>query len=245
MPSISQQRIDDRSDKLLCGYIHTLEAVLNQTIPREIFQLCLVFYFLTEWFDDELLGEKLELNADKTIIRKRKPENTDWASALGIFIFEFNDYTDCILSWTLKLSRINIVEIGIISIDSEVDSKEILDDNCFWGEFNHRKSWEAAIAWYGIFKSASTYLDSHHAEARNTGAFKDTIDLEKNVSANVIRMEINVNNRTMELWINEKYCGIAFKDINIAHKYRFGLALGPGSSDPRIEIVKFEITKQQ
>ena len=56
---------------------------------------------------------------------------------------------------------------------------------------------------------------------------------------NIIKLKLNVNDKSLKQWVNEKDLGIVYENIDAKYKYRFGVAFYGDTQDKIVEIIDF------
>ena len=170
--------VDDRSGKIVSGYFHGSETSVlhkSQTIPEGIINLCLLYYWLTEQFDDELHGQHTSItDEDRKIAKKRlyikdddvdsdNSNATEWESIFGTLVINDTLYPDATIEWTINLVIGDDpgISVGIISVHD--CNAKLVNANCFIGNFSDYVDLKV----YGLYISGNYHiLDTHDYDAR-------------------------------------------------------------------------------
>ena len=145
-----------------------------------------------------------------------------WYSAFGKFIIDAKNNSNSIFKWTLRYTRssgtISSVSVGIVS-----NGKYNTDQYCFTNPCDYEfYAWETA--W------RCTRNKSRQNEQHNYGGYiKD--------GQSIIIIELNLKNKTIRFFQNDKDLGIAFDNINMDLQYR--LAASFAQQGNKLQIIDF------
>ena len=96
--SLLNKNIDERSKNIVFGYIHEIEQLFKLEIPPLVVHLCLVFYFMDEFFA-KVRDDFFKLSQNKLKVRNIHECGFDHT----IFCNQWIESTSkCIVKWTSK-----------------------------------------------------------------------------------------------------------------------------------------------
>lgn len=219
--------VDQKTKDLVAGFIRNSEQEFNENaiIPSSITTICTLFYYLGEFFAD--CGKNMVIENEMKILKIAAPRHWKVVRNTGYGNVNINNEYNCIYSWTLKLVALDSFNtyIGIDSSD-----KEYIDDNFSSGQNN---------TYYLITsRGVKSYQVSKVDETHGSGSYGREME-----AGDVIKMEINTKDTTMEVWINNQSQGIAFKDIAFDEvEYHFAISLCTNEANfaTCVELVDFK-----
>ena len=177
--------VDQRTKDLVEGFIK--KASHDIDIPSSIVSVCILFYYLGEFFST--CGDAMKIDDNKTILKA-----CPLARNTGYGNIRINNEYNCIYSWTLKLVALDIYNTWI-GIDASNK------------EYSHRNFSLAAKHYYAIDVRGSK-------KSRISGQSSTRVNYGKRMKeGDIVKMDINTKDRTMSFWINDEYQGIAFEDV--------------------------------
>lgn len=220
-------QIDNKSTKLVFGYIRLTHSCLLSSnryeLPIGIVHICLFYYHLTEEFDVSKHSDDIDVTIDSAINK-----TSEWNSVYGLVHIDKETFNDNIITWSIRIHAKNdpVLEIGIL----EVKERENHSENFFVAKDGYC---------YGLYvTSYSQILDTHITFECSSKLGK--IRIEPNSSDNLIRMELNVKNKTIKYYMNGVDFGIAWNDIDFSTKYSLCISLL--KLDASVKLEKFEIS---
>ena len=198
--------VDQATKDLVEGFIRNTSRTFSddKVIPSLVVTICILFYHLVEFFS--VCGKSMIIDDNMTILKVSVP-NGKLERMTGYGNIEITNRYNCIYSWTLKLVKLDIFDT-FIGIDAS--NKEHIDRN-FTGN-------TTTNGHYAINARGSKFTMKTEREVFSYGKKMNTGD--------IVKMEINTKNRTMQFWINGESQGIAFDNIvfdglNIILRYHY------------------------
>ena len=97
------QNVDEKSRKVVFGYFHEYEKeqdLADWMIPVGIINLCLLFYWLNEQWNDNLHEKNIKLSNDKQIAMQIEKDNRSnwWQTVFATIIIDKQNYPQSILN---------------------------------------------------------------------------------------------------------------------------------------------------
>ena len=249
--------VDDDTDKLVNGYIHKIHEILsdNYNIPKEIIQLCILFYFQhMDEFDENVCAEGIKLQMTENGLTKAEKTLYGWKSIYGSIIIDPQKMKNCIIKWKIKCYSIGtdvFFSVGILpfNIDGLNDK---LSKYCFCSK-NYKY-----YAWTGY-----TVSDEHNGASINKLEYNDKsalVDLSDiihknsyvnqatiitkydflNSKDNYIDMILDLKMKTLKWLLNDVEYPKWIENIDISQQYKLGICVNDLKSV--LEITQFEIS---
>eukprot|EP01084_Bolivina_argentea_P316502 548656_1 len=237
------KNVDKITHEIVFGYVHQIESSLqndNIVIPSGIINLCLLYYWIMEEFDDSLHGEHIIIsNKNRNIIKCK----LQWETAFGTLIIDHNKYENSAITWklTMKTDESGAFSVGIASIHNTNNHNfDMLNGNVFLPGFAEDKH---KYKFYGLYVDTHfSILDTHDSltitdvcEEVNKGALMLRQDED-----NTLIMKLNCKDKTIEYCMNDTKPGIAFTNIDFSCQYKFAVSMY--SETKKLEIIDFVIS---
>ena len=234
--------VDDRTRDITFGFIRAIAHNLEQEIPADIRNLCLIYYYETEEF--ALHSESLKISSSEENKHNDIVEQIDdgsWCSVLGKTIIDPEKSPSSIYIWQLKITAPNHDEtsptIGILEADMDYITKQNsdcpMDMYCF-NFSNFELQYYAWATGYGETDISENQQGMHYQYGS-----KDEINEEK--LANIFTMELNIPNKSLKFSLNDEEQGIVSNNIDIEKKYC--LAISFAGKGFKTELLSFEIKR--
>ena len=179
--------IDQRTKDLVIGYIKS-RLYNDQIIPSIIIATCILFYHIYEYFT--VHGKHIMLDETSTIMSIHEAIACNAQSVYGNFCINGKD--NCIYSWTIKILKYNVrdrLEFGISASNK-----------------SHPNGTEFSTT---IGKSIYYYYSVSRNYLCRLNRVKES-DLYKFVEGDVIKLELNTVNETLQFYVNGQSRGIPF-----------------------------------
>ena len=215
---LETKKCDKRTRSIVYEYIRRCQLLLPQNNPyyniaELIKHLCISYYFTREYFTKH--GNNITLN-DKQNIAKKSGKHYD--TVYGNIDIDGSSPMRYI--WTFKIIQIEY------EMDIGIDASNKLYCNTWFHNKDKNKSHFYALAEDGRRSAHNTPLYDEHCD-------------ENFANGVIIKMELNVPLATLAFFIDNKYQGVAFKDIDFRNKV-FNMAIFMGMPDDEIELIDFE-----
>eukprot|EP01084_Bolivina_argentea_P319735 554589_1 len=238
-PIFSKLRfVNKRSKTITMGYIRSVENELHtnhHNVPIGIKNLCVLYYLETEQFgrhSKELMISSSNGREKNDIVEQM--EDGYWYCVYGTIIIDKKKHPDSIYKWKLRLNKSNkecvLPSIGIVVVND--NTKLPLDYYCFViasGQSYPCEYYGFELTWGSI---RSKEIDDQIGDCLYHSLKNDINE------GDIIKMELNIKNKTLKYYLNDKDLGIAFKNINMNYKYC--LAISFASKGIQIQIVDFQ-----
>eukprot|EP01084_Bolivina_argentea_P316501 548655_1 len=250
------KNVDKITHEIVFGYVHQIESLLqnhNIVIPSGIINLCLLYYWIMEEFDDSLHGEHITIsNQNRNIIKCK----LQWKTAFGTFIIDSNKYPNSNITWTLKMKSDHngAFSIGIVEIHKTNNDSNTLNGNVFLPDvLTH----DTNILPFSImltndeyeYKFYGLYVDFHYSilDTHDDLSVTDACEELNNEALvlcpeqdNTLIMELNCKDKTIEYHMNDTKLGIAFTNVDFSCQYKFAVSMY--SETKKLEIIDFVIS---
>ena len=211
---------DDETKDLVSGYVRRMQNLFkDKIIPKEVTNLCIIYYFITEFFakygDDMNVSTKDTKNDLVSIT-----PNSRWNTAYGNIVIDINETPNLIYRWTIAKNT-NATLIGI-----EIDDFRNINSNI--SAFHRGDDYPYYYWFVDHFLQRNDASENLEQRYRNKKAPKNA----------EITMELNCKDRTIRFIVNKEDFGIAFTKIIPGYNYRFGVSLCQNGD---VQLVNFEI----
>ena len=215
------KKVDIRSLFTVFGYIRKEQQTLNHkesynVIPKLV--CCIVLAFYTNHVDSfEIAGKDVKISGDNKIITKLVGGRNN----TSIGKISIPSQCNIICRWNLKINVIDdwYMYIGITSDHSSNDL-----NFC-----ENRKT--SNYACYAL----SSVLKSKDQNKHNYGTH---VSWEQ---GEIVGMELNLVKKNISFYVNNKYQGVAYENIDIGENIQYRLAVCMYGKDNQIELKDFEI----
>eukprot|EP01084_Bolivina_argentea_P000398 750_1 len=231
MPAFSKLKcVDETSKNIMFGYIRNIEKIYNA--PLAVKHLCLLYYFETEEFGAH--SEKLVISSSSKTKHNdivHQIDRTFWNSVFGLVVISSDNNPNAIYCWSFKVTfnaptyHTTAPSIGIVS-----DTKAI-DDYCF-----SDRDREDEYHYYG-WETTWKEIRSNNVDITTKHPFGDYPKIK---SGDILKMEVNLKNKSIKHFYNDKDLGIAFNNIDLNYKYYLGISF---ADQDRVQIVDFKIKR--
>eukprot|EP01084_Bolivina_argentea_P212518 361225_1 len=214
------QCIDERSRNLTFGYIRNIENI--NTVPFGIKNICLLYYFETEAFGKH--GEKLIISSSSN--RKcndivHRTDTGDVNCVFGTVVIGLDNYPNAIYCWSFKVTlypspMLNVWPFVQLLYDSPfigiVSARKAINNDCFSKK-------EYAYNFYGRDTTwKSLKCNNYNLTIASYGAY------DKIKSGDIIKMEVDLKNKSIKYFHNNKDLGFTFNEIDLNYKYYLGIS---------------------
>ena len=223
---------DQKTKDIVNGFIRDSQNLLpndkNQyyNIPSLVFIITILYYYNPEYFT--IHGDLMELNQDKNIVTMNGfYSSTSIKAVYGNVMIEMGSTGKHI--WTFNIIKPNQQAIIVIGIDSS--NKQFINSDMnttsnyypFYGyqSYGDDIMFPAQNEWpsYAGYRIYNESVDKNTYEYDYGDVYSD--------AKNEIKMELNMDNKTLKYYVNGKDQGIAFKNIcfNNDEKYSMFISL--------------------
>lgn len=227
--------VDDRSRDLAFGYIR-LESKLQQLnqyeIPKEIKNLCLMYFFEFEQFY-EYDAKKLKVSSSSEYRQNDIVEQIAtgcWYSVYTRFIIDPQQQPNGIFIWKVQFTRPQerykkaSPAIGIVSVEHNP-----LDSYCFMS-YNHQ-----FYCWQTAWQNARTMKEKGDASVSPSYGGQRGLD-----TGDIVTIQVDIKNKSLRFYLNDKDLGIAHGNIKMEYKYKFAMSFA--HSGHKMQLLDF-VTK--
>ena len=216
--------VNGHTKYLIYCYIHEIEKQykLSANIPASIFDICILFFFIQEYF--EKCGKNSIISGNYTLT---KISTDSWENAaFGKKWFESN--TNDTIKWTIKV--IATGKEGACGINIGIISKEFDTNHSFYTVGDQQETHQPF------------YFNSNGYLVYDNGKYKGFIMpmYGYNKSNDTLTMELNLKKAQLIYYINDKCYGVAVDNIvkNDNVKYKFVVSLY--FANAKIKLINFE-----
>ena len=213
----SAKKADQKSNHLIFGFVREAQQLLPvetyYNIPELISHICLVYYFLMDFFDPNLMHPSIEY-ADKDNKHCVIKKVMKWGSAYLSNVVSSGKH-----HWKFKIEGKGAPEIGIAA---DEDAQIVLDN-----------------MWFTQGGKGYSYITSH-ANLTDDNGDQDygTAYGRECKAGDVIDMFVDFEANTIRYHVNGKDYGIAFKNIKPG-KYRAATAMGTTIGN-KLRLLEYE-----
>ena len=220
------KQVDIRTELLVNGYVRVIIDTLGghtlfENVPNYIHSLCMLFYFVYEYFD--IIGKGVSVSDDRSRITRNSdvdPSNRYLNTSFGktkILSMESKIYR-----WEIKIHKgSRFVTIGISS------------------NYDHRDK--------HFVKTISSVSDKHIYYAYNGyGGIKADVDEGIVVYSkaaghvrDIIELELDLIEKKITFYKNGISQGVAFTDIKVGDDIVYRLSVSLGGKDNKVSIINF------
>ena len=210
--------VSQKTTYLFFGFMHEIEKQFSMTIPDLITFISIFYYYQFEYFT--IGGQCLDINDDKTIVTYNSYHITSPLNSVygNIKI----DVTQSMMTyiWTFKILNIGCVAEMVIGIDNS-DQKWIGDD---FGANDWNKS-RTDYTFYAFSTDNAIYTNDNLERS-----FEVEI-LDKGIEKNdMIRMELNAKERTLQYYKNDKIIECCIYNLMDDGAYHLAISMHKGTS---------------
>ena len=214
------KKVDQRTKSIINGFMKEAQSLLPfqdnsyYNIPDLVFMITILYYFNPEYFS--VHGRNMELNENKDIMGSHGGRNTVY----GNIVITKKDRGKFI--WTFKLIEPKENVIMTIGIDSS--NKAFVNDRFYCSGYGH--------VFYGYqsyseFDTGSLMMRSSEVEKQS---WKDTDQgYEYGViysdTESQVKMELNMDDKTLKYYVNGKDQGIAFQNICFENDEKYSMCI--------------------
>ena len=229
MPSVgklSMKDVDEMTTKLVYGYVRCLQRLFEdkmKIIPKEVIDLCIMYHFIAEFFLKA--GQRMKISTKDAKNDLIMIDSTNsviggiWNTSYGNFVVDLNERPNTIYRWTIEC---NCVYTTIFGLESDEIKFKNIDSYIGGHHFSSRYSLHCP------------FLASHDENSFDVDMYT-SFNLDDTISQ--IIMELDCNHKTIKYIVNGQDFGVAFKDIDNTHKYRFVVSLADG----HIQLLNFQM----
>ena len=191
IPFEKLRSVDQKTKDLVEGFIRSV--LQNENIPSLILTICISFYYLGEFFS--ICGKGMVIDDDMTMLKVCSLKRGTFVRNTGYGNIKIENAYHCIYSWAIKLVAMDIYNtyIGIDASDkAHVNRNFAIVRNEYY-----------VIDAKGTKKYRTVQNNKHQRLSYG----------KKLNEGDIVKMEINTENKTMQFWINDEDQGIAFENI--------------------------------
>ena len=212
--------IDQPTTDTVNGYIKKQQNLLPHKenpyylIPPLVTHLILLYYFNNEYFVNTPKG--YIISHDKKTIQK-----TEWSTVSMYGNIIIPSTRSGIYYWSFKVLQVEVnLTFGITSdIEHSFESS-------FWSDENHSN--------YGAMYSG------HKVSKANPEFNYSFDDLNNN---DIVKMELDLNKKELSYWVNDKYIGPAYTDIDVGEDIKYKMAVDMMRQDTKVQFIDFSRAK--
>ena len=234
------KRVDINTRYLIHGYIRSLERLLLIDIPLSIIEICILFYFVMEFF--ETAGANIIISGKYDEIITKTACTDWWNMSFGATWIE--SMSSNIYKWTFKIIQVGTKEkdgfeeilvyddivIGIISKQtSRSNPSWLIDESSVTRYFFRTK---------GVIRCNGSALNDNYGNEKDVGFKVHSI-------GNIIVMELNLLKETLTYYVNGKSLGIAIDHIEKDKSIKYKMAVTICRKNAALSLQKFEIVRGQ
>ena len=207
--------VDPWSECVVFGFIRCIEQSLSQiqSIPIEIFSMCLLYFYNPEYFTKH--GDHIILKDDnKTMEHDLAPA---FDTVYGNLEIDKGHYIEC--SWTFEINKLafdTIIGIGMSC------GKEIVNDI------------------FTDHENTFAYESYDRGEIYGKGVLKGLYGCRLH-EGDIVEMTLNVENKTLRYSVNSKDQGIAVQDIDFDDDIKYVMAIY-SDEQSIVKLLDFQVT---
>ena len=226
--------VDQKTKDIVNGFITDLQSLLPNdqsiyyNIPSLVFIIITLYYYNPEYFT--IHGDYMKLNDAKNIVEKRSA-----GRSIRLYGDSFANsvYGNILINksstgkhiWTFNIIKPNVGGIMVIGIDSS--NKKFPNDDSIGSEANNK------TAYYG-YQSKPVWIDWDDDVIKSIRVFNSNVDENKypkyygdiySHDSNEVKMELNMNTKTLKYYVNGKDQGIAFKNICFKNDEQYSMCI--------------------
>lgn len=190
-------KIDSRTKHLVNGYIREMDSILKQIIPDPIIHFILSFYYLGDYFA-KFDTKYWKITDKNTTIEKLKRGGWSIPSCFGNMIIRSEQ--GGIYQWIFKLLKTNTcMDFGISSNCNMDQAFSVCDDS---------SNYCARYAAHKVSKDKQVYWPGFHYK-----------------TGDKLTMELNLDQKSLSFYVNEKFIGIAWDNIDVGPDINYRMAV--------------------
>lgn len=212
---------------IVIGYIKNEQKLLTLSIspnkiPMGISYLCILFYYEDDCFNKDQCAKEMEIDETNSIVAI-KQSGGGFKKALGAMdIFDRNDGISRIYSWTFKIldHKPDMAQVIYIGIDSNDKSKNESSLN---------------IVSYALGTETRTA-----GFTMDNGSYKNIFLEWKYGKGDEIKMELNMEEKTLRYWINNENIDCVLQDIDFAKNMKYNMCVCAAMDGLSLQLLNFE-----
>eukprot|EP01084_Bolivina_argentea_P304824 526530_1 len=245
--------IDSKTRCIVFGFIRSIQILLAKDInvPSEIVCMCLLYYYNPEYFTT--FGSHITLLENGTVAKYNITGSTvEGNTVYGNVEINQNDYIKCV--WTFKIVKLlkyPTIAVGITSAKTNVN--DIFHTDYWdretameWNDTLDPEEENSNVEQYANAYAYSMYGDTHtgmitHALVDDERAYEYSDDYYGCVwkECDELKMELNVQNRTLKYYVNAKDQGIAVQNVKFRENTTFVMAISV-NTPAEIKLINFK-----
>eukprot|EP01084_Bolivina_argentea_P304826 526533_1 len=242
--------IDSKTRCIVFGFIRSIQILLAKDInvPSEIVCMCLLYYYNPEYFTKH--GSGITLPENRTVVYNTVGDLIEGNTVYGNIEINQNDYIKC--TWTfkiIKLLRHPMIAVGITSAKTDVN--EIFHTNdwdleiaVLLREIEEEHSYVRAVEQYANAYAYSVYNDTSMATMKSLYDERDPRYSEVYYGCvwrecDELKMELNVQNRTLKYYVNSKDQGIVEHNVEFRENTTYVMAISV-NTPAEIKLINFK-----
>ncbi len=209
--------VDEMTKYIVLGFFHELQKALDLIVPDDVINICILYFFVSEYFAK--CGPFLSLKTDSVLICC----SAVWNTAYGSIIIDGEKAFNSIYKWTFEIN--NHCEGGTLI---GIDSSEFLKIN---SDITAKKC--VSECYYAFFPKRGRRF-SHQIMADEYG------NVCYGNCVNVV-MELNCKKKKLKYFVDGKFQGVAFRNIDFTTKYRLAISVSAGQRCKSVQILDFQV----
>ena len=220
--------VDDKSNKLLCGYLrniygdHPQNHDAEHIIPDLVLNICLLFYFQREYFAKIVNGWKVKEN----FILSNDHMTADLVDGCYGNVYgniKIDSLSETVCKWTIKVENKKTQHLSRY-IELGVSGDEPTDKH-----------------FYGSNAPRNVFMCSGTGYAYGECAVKGEHSDLKWKHGDFVNIKLDLKNKTIEYFINDKSVGIIYEDIHVGVDIKYRLVIYMNHNGGSVTIGNFEI----
>ena len=204
------EAVDAKTEYLVSGYAHRIQRLIqDQIIPQEVIDLCIVYYFIVEFFAIIDFGY-WTVSECKRIITRTK--GTPSASVYGNVVIPSDE--ERIYKWKFKILH--------------------EETNMRFGISSH---WETDCRFSNV--TTSHNYAAEHSGGKWSKYVNESFPGFNFDTGDNIEMELNLVSRELLFYKNDRKIGVAYNDIDVGPDIQYRMAIHFRDDKTKAELMDF------
>ena len=217
-------KIPKRDKNVVFGFARQAQKILRHNIPPLIIHVILSFFHVIEIFDKSACSDNILVNDECNEIQTKEKLKQHTGTVYGSVAID--GQIKCKYIWIFKI----IIHKNIIGIGIDASNKAHTNQVFYDKRYNNGEFYASQIL---------TDFTTKHCQARQGMLWRD---LKGQIqSGDLIKMELDVNKKTLRYFVKDQDQGIAFDNIDFNNGNIYHMAVYLMQHQTKIKLERFEI----
>ena len=221
---------EDFEELLVDGYIRNIQQMMTKIIPMSIITICYDYHGVMDYFS--IAGKNVDISED-CLMATRKDDTLDDYDNTSYGTKWMNSTEKMVIKWTLRILFNEVYGVGIFIGITNNDS---FANNAFYDDGKIENNI------YYAYQNEQQLYSSHKDDGIEPGFYVKEYGDEYGKD-DIIMMELNLKEATLQYYKNGEPQGIACKNIIKDENIKYKLMVSMFSERDSIQIINFQKTK--